>query len=142
MLDRYKRQARGFRSAGRDEIRMEIADRPFGLDLEDRGQMPDRLVAEADGLAVVEIADVLRDEGLSAAGDRDRILEIGARGDHARAVEAEIDRVRNETARAPDIGGGPVDNAHDGIVGPDDDGALVADDQVGDARKTPFRVCI
>ena len=73
--------------------------------------MPDGLVAETDGLAVVEIADVLRDESLAAARDGDRILQIGAGGDDARPVRAEVDRVGNEAARAPQIGRRAVDNS-------------------------------
>ena len=56
---------------------MKIADRAFGLDFENADQMPDGLVAETDGFAVVEIADVLRDESLAAARDGDRVLQIG-----------------------------------------------------------------
>ena len=97
--------------------------------------MPDRLVSEADRLPVVEVADVLGEEGLAAAGDGDRVLEIGAGRDHARAVLAEIDRVGNEAARAPEIGRRADDDAHDRIVGPDHDRAPVRDDEVGDAPK-------
>ena len=79
MLDRDDRQARRLRGARRDEIGMKIADRAFRLDFENASQMRDGLVAETDGFAVVEIADVLRDESLAAARDRDRILQIGRR---------------------------------------------------------------
>ena len=39
--------------------------------------------------------------------------------------------------RAPQIGGRAVERAHDGIVGPDDDLAVVRHDQVGDAGQAP-----
>ncbi len=105
-------------------------------------QMPDGLVAETDGFAVVEIADVLRDESLAAARDRDRILQIGAGGDDARPVGAEVDRVRNEAARAPQIGRRAVDNSSHRIVGPDDDRPPMGHDQVGDALKPPLGVLV
>ena len=79
---------------------MKVAGGEFRRDRQDRAQMRDRLVAEADRLAVVEVADVLRDERLAAARQRHRVLEIGAGGQDARAVGAEVDRIGDEAARA------------------------------------------
>ena len=59
VLDRHDRQARRLRGPRRNEIGMKIANRAFGLDFENAEEMPDGLVAETDGFAVVEIADVL-----------------------------------------------------------------------------------
>ena len=66
--------------------------------------MGDRLVAEADRVAVVEVADMLRDERFATARQRDRVLEIGAGGEHARPFGAEVDRLGDEAARAADEG--------------------------------------
>ena len=66
----------------------------------------DRLVAEADRVAVVEIADIVRDERLATARQRDRVLEIGAGGEHARPVGAEVDRLGHEAARAAQMKAG------------------------------------
>ncbi len=108
VLDGDHRQARRVGPARRHEIGVQISDRAFRFDLEDRSQALDRLVAEANGFAVVEIANVLRNERLAAAGDRNRVLEVAAGGDDARALGAEIDGIGDEPTRPPDIRGRAV----------------------------------
>ena len=105
---------------------MQVAGGEFRLDRQDRAEMRDRLVAEADRLAVVEIADMLRHERLAPARERHGVLQVGAGGEHARAVDAEVDRLGDEAARAAQIGGRAVEDAHHQIVGAHDDGAPVA----------------
>ena len=55
------------------------------LDFEDAEQVRDGLFEKADGRRIVEIADVLRDEGLLAARDADRVLEPAAQREHRRS---------------------------------------------------------
>ena len=100
-------------------------------------QMRDRLVAEADRLAVVEVADILRHERLAPARQRDRVLEIGAGGEHARAVGAEVDRLGDEAARAAHEGRRAVEDAHHRIVGAHDD--LARRGRRRDRRSAPRR---
>ncbi len=72
--------------------------------------------------------------------ERDRVLEIAAVGERARAVAAEVDRLGNEAPRPPQIGRRAVENARHAVVGARDDGAGVADDEIGEARKLRARL--
>ena len=65
---------------------------------QDRQQMGRRLVQRTAGRRVVEIADMLRDEGLVAACHANRVLEVTAERQHRRAGRGEADRARREAA--------------------------------------------
>ena len=140
MLDANEREVGFFRVARREEIRMQIAGGCFRRDVEDRGEVTDRLLEKAIALGVVEVADMLRDEGLPSACHRHSRLEMPADRDDAWAVRTKIDGFGHESARAPQERRRMVDHRHHGIIRARDDGAIMPDDEIGDALQTALRV--
>jgi len=59
----------------RMKVRMQVVRDNFRRHVEDVQQVGDALLEEAAGGGIVEIADMLRDEGFIAARDADRVLE-------------------------------------------------------------------
>ena len=60
-------------------------------------------------------------------------LRCAAEREHAGPVGAKIDRLGHEAARAPQEGRRAVDHRQHAVVGARDDGAVMADDEIGDA---------
>ena len=111
---------------------MKVAGGGFGFDAQQVRKMARRFAVTSPGFRPVEIADVLRDESLAAARQRDRRFLMRAKSDDRRTIAAQIDRLRRETARPPQKSRGPGDHGHDAVVGGRRDGPIVRDDQIGD----------
>ena len=81
----------------------------------------------------VEIADMLETKASRPRVTVTVVLRCAPSASDAGAVVAKIDRLRHEAARAAQKGRRAVDHRHHAIVGARDDGAIMADDEIGDA---------
>ena len=100
------------------------------------------LAVKPKGLGVGEIADMLADEGLPPAGQRQGRLEMAAAGQNVGAVLAEVDRFGDEAARAAQKGRRAVDDLHHAVVGAHDNVAVMGHDQIGDRREFLLRFLV
>ena len=131
------------REAGAEEVGVQVVRDGLRLDVEHRAQVIDHLDQRAAGGRVVEVADMRRQEGLVTAGDADRVLQPGARGQHRRARARQLDRPRRVAARAADelraAGGRQAQHA---VVAAGDDVAVVQQQRVGDALQPRQRLVV
>ncbi len=145
VLDRTQRHARRpakFTGEARAvELRMQVVRDDGRSHVDDRHQVGGRAFQRHAGGRIVEVADVLRDEGLVVAGDADRVLEIAAQRQYRRSGARQPDRPRRVSASAAhELEPRPrririVERAHDAVVAADDDVAVVDEEGIGDARQ-------
>ncbi len=137
VLHADQRDAALRRQPGREaravEVGMQVVRDRHGFDREHVEQVIDGFLERHAGRRVVERPDVLRQEGFVAARGADRVLQVGADGEHRRTVAGEPDRRRRVAARAADEGRRPVRlGARHAVVAADQDGAVVHQQRVGD----------
>ncbi len=123
---------------------MQVVRDDLRFDLEDREQVPHRLLEEAHAGRIVEIADMLRDERLVGARDTDRVLERCADREHRRPRSGEANCLRRVATRAAHEHrrAAAVGCDHDRIVAANDDRSVMLQVGVRDARESleSFRV--
>jgi hypothetical protein len=136
MLDRNRRTPKFLGKTRRREIRVQVVRHGYRVDIENRQKMVDGLLKKTNALSCVEIADMLRDEGLAPACDRYRRLELAADGKHWGNFARELDRARHVAACTPNESWRAVGNRHDRIIRSRDNRSIVSDDKVRDAGKT------
>jgi hypothetical protein len=107
VLDGIGRQAQRERFAGGEKVRVQIVGDRDRFHLEGPGEVLQRLLEEGEGRAVVEVAEVLGDEGLVAPGEAEGVLERGPQGQHLRHLAAELHRLGHPAARAANERGAP-----------------------------------
>ena len=66
---------------------MQVVRDDLGVDVEQPPEMLDALGERAQRLGVLQVADVVRDEGVAPLGQAERVLQLGSAGEH-RAGEA------------------------------------------------------
>ncbi|KAF5054784.1 hypothetical protein DSECCO2_384550 [anaerobic digester metagenome] len=107
-------------------------DHGRGPDLQDVGQVGGDLPEKTVGFEVLEVADVLRDEGLLALRQAEGVLEQGARAEDDGPVLGQVHGRRGEAARPADELGRVAHGADHGVVAADEDVAVVQEEGVGD----------
>ncbi len=142
MLHRDDRQINVLRQPRTAIIRVEIGNDRLGPDVEKPRQMVDRLAIEAHRFDGTEIADMLRDEGLATARQRDGGLQVRAQCQNGGAIGAEVDRIGHEAARAPEHRRTSGDHLRHAVVSPDEDRPVMRDDEIGDAAQSTAGILI
>ena len=61
---------------------MQVVRHDLRVDVEQPAEMLDALGEGAQGLGVLQVADVVRDEGVAVPGQAERVLQLGAAGQH------------------------------------------------------------
>jgi hypothetical protein len=102
-------------------------------DAEEVLQAGERLLEELHGLEVFQVADVLAEDGVAALGQAEGVLQFAAEGEHLVQLDAEVDGLGDEAARAPQHAFAAFEGADDGIVHAGPDVAVVQQKPVGDA---------
>ena len=121
---------------------MQVADNGFRCDVQDVEEMARHLFVKADCCGIVEIAEMLRDEGLAPARDSHRRFQMRAHGKDGGTILAEIDRRWHEAARTAKKGRSAIDDRHDRIIGTSHDRPIMADDQISDAGEPLRRIIV
>ena len=124
------------------EVGMQVVRNPLRLDLQDVDQVRDCILKEAAGRCIVEVADVLRNEGLIAARDADRILEPATDRQHRRAGIGQLDgpwRVAACPTNELEAAGGSTNHS---IVAAHNDVAIVRQEGIGDISQSLHRFVI
>ena len=93
--------------------------------------MIDGLMEETVALDILQIADVLAQEGVLALGETNRVLEFASHGQHRRLLVLQENRHWNKTARTSQLPGGTAHDSHDGIVTAQQDVAVVHEKIIG-----------
>jgi hypothetical protein len=104
------------------------------------GQVPLGAGERVDGAHVVHVADVLADPGVSAAGERAGVLQVGAGGQHRRHLERQGQRQRRVPPGAADRQLCPGDVPAHRIVARHPDAAVVAQPGVGQRGEPGQRI--
>ena len=135
VLDADRLQPEVERVLGREVLRVQVVRDQLGLHREQPLEVLDPVAEGAQGLVVAQVADVVRDPRAAVAGERERVLELGADREQRRRAR-DRERRRDEAARAPH----DPPAAHDGVVDPRVDRAVVQEEQVRDAVQPLQRV--
>ena len=131
------------RVARREVVRVQVVGDHLGPDAEEALQPLDLLLERAAGLEVVEVADVRPEPGLVARGEAERVLEVGAAGEHRpRDRPAQRHRPRDVAARAAEDHRPPRDHARHRVVAAVLDLAVVGEEEVGDAAEPLERLVV
>ena len=75
------------RVGGREVVRMQVVSHYLGAYRQQPGEMVDALAEGGQGLEVLEVADVMGDEGVVTAAEAEGVLQLGATRQN-RALEA------------------------------------------------------
>ena len=103
------------------------------VDVEQPAEVLDALGERAQGLGVLQVPDVVGDEGVTVPGQAERVLKLGAAGQHGPGEAAAYrDGFGHVAAGAPEQHRPPADGAGDRVVGPDVDGPVVDQERVRD----------
>ena len=109
---------------------------------EEPRELFDHLLEEGARARRIEVADVLREEGLPSPGDAHGALLMGAHTHDASAAVREGDRARDHTARPANRLAGTGHDTHDGVVGPRMNGAIMDEEGVRHVRESAERLGI
>ncbi len=138
--DHRKRVLRGDCSAmfGGQVIRMVIdRDRARGV-VEQRAILGERTAVVGEGGRVLQVADVVRQHRFAIAQQRKGALQLTAHGDQRGGrceARRQGHRGRRIAAGTPQHPSGATHHAHDGIIHPSCNGAVVQQDMVRDAAQ-------
>ena len=102
-------------------------------DAEEVLQAGERLLEELHRLVVLQVADVLAEDGVAALGQAEGVLQLAAEGEDLVQFDAEVDGLGDEAARAAQDALAAFEGADDGIVDAGPDVAVVEQEPVGDA---------
>src|SRR5260370_894802 len=108
---------------GGQVLRVQVVRHHLRVDVEQPAEVLDALGERAQRLGVLQVPDVVRDEGVVTPGQAERVLELGAAGQHA-ALEAGFggDRLRDVAAGTADEHGAAAGGPGHRAGGPDVDG--------------------
>src|SRR5207248_6168037 len=105
---------------------MQVVGHDPGSDVEEPGEMPDALGERGEGLVVLEVADVVGDEGVVTLGQAEGALELGAGGEHGPGERPQqAQRPGGVAPGAPQDKLPAPERPGDRVVGPDVDGPVV-----------------
>ena len=139
-----RREPRG--KAGAEEIGMKVVRHRSRLDVEDRHEVRHGVFECSAGRRVVEVADMLGDEGLVAARHADGVLEVAADRDHRRPRCGQHDRPRRVAPCAADelMAGcpSPGHRSQHAVVAADHDVTVVHQPRIGNARQPRQRLIV
>ena len=91
------------RVLGRQVLRMEVVRDDLGGDVEQPAEVRDALGEGAQGLEILQVADVLREKGVAPAHQAEGVLQLAAaRQDGPRRRPRQEQRLRRVAAGAPD----------------------------------------
>src|SRR5450755_3180764 len=113
------------RPFGGKVVGVKVVGDNFRPDFENALQVLNRFVEETITLDILQIADVLAQEGVLSFGETDRVLEFAADGQHRRLLVFQKDRHRNESARTPQLARDTARHAHYGIIAAQQDVAVM-----------------
>jgi hypothetical protein len=131
------------RVLGRQVLGVQVVGDHLGLDREQASEVPDPLGEGAEGLVVLQIADVMGDEGVAALGQAEGVLELGPAGqDVPRERPGQPERLGREPPRASQGQLAPPERPHHRVVGPDVDRAVVDQEPVGDPPEPLQRLVV
>ena len=123
------------RVLGRQVLRMQVVGDDLRLE-------PEELLVDRDAglevlqrLEVLEVADVLAQEGVGVAREAEGVLELGAAGEHLRERPRQGHRERGVAARPAHQPRPPAAHQRDGVVVARGDLAVVHQVRVGDRRQ-------
>ena len=130
-------------SAGRSSSSAYLVDRYSGcrscattsrVDVEQPAEVLDALGERAQRLGVLQVPDVVRDEGVAPPGQAERVLQLGAAGQHgAREPGGDGEGLGHVAAGAAEQHRAAAEAPGHRVVGPDVDGPVVGQERVGDA---------
>ena len=106
MLDRHPLHAIQLEGVlGGEVLRVQVVGDQLGTHLEEAHEVLDPLEVGAEGLVVLQVADVVGDEGPAPLGQAERALQLSTAAEH-RPAEGMVDRHRlgDEPARASQRG--------------------------------------
>ena len=131
VLDAFEGQVQLHRVLGGQVLRVQVVGHDLRVDVEQPAEVLDALGERAQGLGVLQVPDVLRDEGVAAPGQAERVLQLGAAGQH-RAGEGAggRDGLGDVAAGAPDQHRAAAERPGHRVVGPDVDGPVVSQERV------------
>ncbi len=141
--DRWTRPSvlRAYR--GRLIIGMQIVDQELRPQVEKSLIMRDRLGVGAEGLVVIEIADVMAEEGMTSPAHRERRLQLATQGQRRPAA---LDRQRNRSWRiAPRAANrqlNPGDDPRHRVVASQVNRPVMHEEEIGDACQAFERIAI
>ena len=67
---------------GGEVFGVQVMRHDLRVDVEQPAEMLDALGERAQGLGVLQVPDVVRDEGMTALGQAERVLQLGAAGQY------------------------------------------------------------
>ena len=131
------------RVLGGQVLRVQVMRDQLGGDPEQPPEVPDALGERPQRLVVLQVTDVVREERPVLAAQAERVLQLGAAGQH-RAGEAAADgqRLGHVAAGAAQHGHPAAQRPDHRVVGPDMDGPVVAEEGVRDAAEPAERVVV
>ena len=121
---------------------MQVAGHYRRLDLQKFLQVTDGLAKSVKSGLILEITDMLTDEGLLAAGQADRCLQLGSDRQDLPGVVRQKHRPRHVATRTTVKQGPPLEDPQHGIIGTDLDRAVVSQNGVGNAGQAADRLVI
>ena len=132
------------RVLGGQVLGVEVVHHQLGLHGEQPLEVRDALAERAQRLVVLEVADVVADPRAGALGDPEGVLLLGAAGEQAGAGGRNRERqLRGHVAaRAAQQLRPSGRHAHDRVVGPRLDRAVVQQEEIGDAGEPLARVLV
>src|SRR5208283_3716690 len=119
--------------SGGEVVGMEVIGDDLRPDLENPLQMFDSFVEKTITFRVLQISDVLAQEGVLSFGEADGVLEFAADGQHRRLIVFQENRHRNKTSGTPQLPGNAACNSHFGTVAAQQDVTVVHEEVVGEA---------
>ena len=130
------------RPLGGEIVGMEIVGDDFGVDFENALKMIDALLKEFVAFEVFEIADVLAEEGFTAAKDTDSVFQFATDSQDRLRFALNRDWERDEAAGAAQLLRASGGDANDGIIAATQDVAIMDEKSIGDVLKTLHRFLI
>ena len=132
----------------RQVVGVQVVGNHLRLDREQPLKVRDARFERLPGRGVLEVADVVRDPRALALGDAERVLLLGAAREQVmvgrrgeRQMGGHVAPRAPQRQRAP-AGVPRADDAHDRVVGPGLDRAVVGQKEVGDRRQARQRVVV
>ena len=122
------------RVLGGQVLRVQVVRHDLRVDVEQPAEVLDALGERAQRLGVLQVPDVVRDEGVPPPGQAERVLQLGAAGQHRpREPGCDGERLGDVAAGAAEQHRAAAERPGHRVVGPDVDGPVVGQERVGDA---------
>ena len=128
---------------GGEVVRVQVTGDDLWLEAEEPLVELDGALEVLQRLQVLQVTDVLAHEGVVVLDSTERVLELGAAGEHLPARgEGEADGIGGIPPRPPHQPGRPCLAQGHAVVVAGIDIAVVDDEEVGDAPKPAQRLCV